>query len=141
MHSKKWPEKNKFGWVPFIIEKDIHHKKVSMLYYFTFDTYICLTGNGWSSMKHKIDLNNFQVKNLIFWIMNKETSKFDRMNVHRWNCSLHTCINFRLGLNEFFQRFLVVSLVFHWIDTPKNSQNFVEKALSPIPDATQKKIL
>ena len=35
---------------------------------------------------------------------------------------------YRLGLNEFFKKFLVV---LHWIDPPKNSQNFVEKAYFP----------
>ena len=38
-------------------------------------------------------------------------------------------------MNEFFLKFLVV---FHWIDPPKNSQNFVEKAY--YPDATPLKI-
>ena len=41
----------------------------------------------------------------------------------------------RLGLNELFWKFLVV---FHWIDPPKNSQNFVENA--HYPDATPLKI-
>ena len=41
----------------------------------------------------------------------------------------------RLGLNEFFLKFL---MVFHWIDPRKNSQNFVEKA--HYPDATPLKI-
>ena len=41
----------------------------------------------------------------------------------------------RLGLNEFFYNFLVV---FHWIDPPKNSQKFVEKA--HYPESTPLKI-
>ena len=41
----------------------------------------------------------------------------------------------RLGLNEFFLKFLVI---FHWIDHPKNSQTFVEKVNNP--DATPLKI-
>ena len=44
----------------------------------------------------------------------------------------------RLGLNEFFWKFLVE---FHWIEPPKNSQNFVEKPKKThYPDATPLKI-
>ena len=65
--------------------------------------------------------NSYEVRNLCKF-------PYDRkINLER-NVSGVSLKYVRLGLNEFFLKFLVV---FHWIDPPKNSQNFAEKSHYP----------